>query len=154
MHGVSAPADAARDAAAAEAAQVAYAGPAHEGDARGGFGHTMMEQFEALRKQGYTVLMGEAGDRDAAPAPAPAAAPAAALNYERFENIGDSESDDDGADFGEVEAAPKVSADTTALWEAVLSLAGGDVAAARELLADPDALQRRPEIQALYEDAA
>lgn len=34
----------------------------HQGDARGGFGHNMMEQFEALRKEGYTVLLGQASD--------------------------------------------------------------------------------------------
>ena len=66
-----------------------------EDDARGGFGHGMMEQFEALNKDGYTVLMG-AG---AAPAPAPSV-----VDYSRFENLHVSDDDDDEVPAGEAPA--------------------------------------------------
>ena len=119
--------------------------PGREGDARGGFGHGMMEQFEALHKDGYTVLLGGT-------APAPAPAPAPALDYSRFEQL--HVSDDDEADeapvAGEVPDLTGASDETRDLWNVLLKIADGDAAEARRLMANPEEIEEHPLIRCLY----
>ena len=105
----------------------------------------MMEQFEALHKDGYTVLLGGA-------APAPAPAPAPALDYSRFEQL--HVSDDDEADeapvAGEVPDLTGASDETRDLWNVLLKIADGDAAEARRLMANPEEIEEHPLIRCLY----
>jgi hypothetical protein len=111
----------------------------------------------------------KAAARAAAKAGAAAAGgpPSGPLDYSRFERIAaaDAAADEEeaaaaallGGDFPLNSQAAGAAAEYAALeahplWATVLQLAGGDGARALELLHDPDALQRRPEIIALFDD--
>lgn len=88
-------------------------GAGHQGDARGGFGHAMMEQFEALRKQGYTVLLGEAGeakpDHPDGRKSLEAQTRPGTVDYSKFDKLGDDDSDVEVDDEGRPnETAAKV----------------------------------------------
>jgi hypothetical protein len=85
------------------------------------------------------------------------------LDYSRFAAIEDEEGEDHdldealgavgGADPSTVPpefAAQLAELEKNPLWATILSIAGGDGAKALELMKDPDSLQTRPEIAALF----
>ena len=178
-------------------------------DARGGFSHKMMEQFEALRRDGYTVLLGggDAAAAEKAGETSPRASSAepptcdsqeqpvtradeskarilaggprpGTLDYAKFDDLDLSDDDDDDdddlarggggghdddraattreprGDADDPRTTPKLDGETERLWDRIMQLAAGDPEKARALMADPDSLQQRPEIQALYAELA
>ena len=146
----------------------------HAGDDRGGFSHTMLEQFESLNTQGYTVLLGAAGPEpqqppkgmECDPTPLPAATTTTptttttrpgTLDYSKFDALDasdDSEDEevdedmmdvDDQGDERRRETKIKgLDTETQDLWKAIMKIADGDVIKAQELIKDPDSLQEHP----------
>jgi hypothetical protein len=110
---------------------------------------------------GHQDALGAAG---AAPVPAKTAASKASLDYSRFRLVHDTDGDSDdggggdgdGGPGGVVLPGPEAYPDelqelaSNPLWGLVLALAGGDGEKALEMIKDPEALQRRPEIAALF----
>lgn len=66
----------------------------HEADARGGFSHKMMEQFESLRKQGYTVLLGDPDSNETKSQPPLTTNSSGPIDYSKFDNVEDSSDDE------------------------------------------------------------
>lgn len=77
-----------------------------EGDPRGGFSHKMMEQFESLHNQGYTVLLGEsASDEKKKQSSAESSPPSTAIDYSKFDNVEDPSDDEAEEDVDELDDA-------------------------------------------------
>ena len=120
--------------------------PSDPTDARGGFSHKMMEQFEALSKDGYTVLLGS--EEPEAPPEAAARDP---LDYDgKFGDVSDS--DEELELPGDFEPPGDLGDDSKRLWGAIFKIAKGNPKECQRLMQNPDELQKHPEITALYEE--
>ncbi|KAH8099056.1 hypothetical protein JL720_2033 [Aureococcus anophagefferens] len=106
----------------------------------------MMEQFEALSKDGYTVLLGS--EEPEAPPEAAARDP---LDYDsKFGDVSDS--DEELELPGDFEPPGDLGDDSKRLWGAIFKIAKGNPKECQRLMQNPDELQKHPEITALYEE--
>ena len=147
----------------------------HEGDARGGFSHKMLEQFESLNKQGYTVLLGaeSSGKKDDAPKRNDApkkidgdykdqTSRPGTVDYSKFDDIDEDDTVDPPlmeleheehleGNLSEVRETKikELGPGAQALWHTILDLAGGDIAKAQDLMNDPEQLEQSPAIARL-----
>ena len=119
----------------------------------------MMERFEALNSSGYTVLMGAETAPGDEPAVVEAAAPrVSGFDYGRFDDIADTDSDDDGPARPALvppglgaDAIADLGDETQALWDVIYNkIAKGDLAEAQRLMKHPEEIEDHPLIKCLY----
>ena len=114
----------------------------------------MMEQFEALTKDGYTVLLGGEPEPEPEPEEPEPEEPEPALDYSRFDDLDDASDDGGDVDLAvpSEDKLDDLGDDTKKLWNVIFKIAKGNPKECQRLMENPDELQKHPEVLALYED--